>query len=54
MAKSKKHSVDNALKAALFDPMFRKRIVKSKKGTGSYTRKKKGREAYSRDLLQVA
>lgn len=32
---------DNALEALLHDPLFRQRVVKNKKGKGSYCRKGK-------------
>lgn len=40
---------DNALKAAVTSKLFRTRVVKSKKGKGSFQRKDKhsGRESYS-------
>lgn len=40
---------DNALKAAVTSKLFRTRIVKAKKGKGSFQRKNKhaGRESYS-------
>ena len=40
---------DNALKAAVTSKLFRTRVVKAKKGKGSFQRKNKhgGRESYS-------
>lgn len=40
---------DNALKAAVTSKLFRTRVVKAKKGKGSFQRKDKhsGRESYS-------
>ncbi|KLV05487.1 hypothetical protein ABT56_12075 [Photobacterium aquae] len=40
---------DNALKAVVTSSLFRTRVVKSKKGKGSFVRKDKhkGRESYS-------
>lgn len=32
---------DNALQAVLYDPLFKQRIEKSRKGKGSYQRKEK-------------
>ncbi|MGS2742570.1 alternative ribosome rescue factor ArfA [Halomonas sp. LS-001] len=36
----KKHSLHNAQHAALRTPLFRQRVVKAKKGKGSYSRKR--------------
>lgn len=40
---------DNALKAVVTSPLFKTRVVKAKKGKGSFKRKDKysGRESYS-------
>ncbi|MDP8079761.1 alternative ribosome-rescue factor A [Phocoenobacter skyensis] len=39
---------ESVIKAMVTDPLFRTRIVKSKKGKGSYQRKEKHRKAYSK------
>lgn len=36
----KKRTVTKSAKAAVMQPKFRNRVVKAKKGKGSYTRKK--------------
>lgn len=44
---------DNAIEALLYDPLFRQRVEKNKKGKGSYQRKEKhaGREASGKKVI---
>ncbi len=39
---------ESAIKAMVTDPLFRTRVIKNKKGKGSYQRKPKHKNAFSR------
>ncbi|MGY4878162.1 alternative ribosome rescue factor ArfA [Vreelandella aquamarina] len=48
MSKKKKHALHNAQHAAMRTPLFHQRVVKAKKGKGSYSRKGKSSRGQSK------